>query len=472
MVSELKTRVDDHSLESVPAEERKSWLSLTWNTAGIVTTLVILFFGALVCFVAGVKIALLAGMLSLLFGSLLGWGLSHVAFNTGLSNTLITRRYGLGVKGSIIASIIFSLLIIGMLALENALLYRGILYFFNLDDSMTMRVAIYGGLTLLWILVTTFGFELIARFSSIMLIAFLLVMAWVFTDILLQAETALLDTLFFPTQFPDEALQGMGIQSDWDKFVFSMNILIGPACALPLVAVDYGRYARSANHATAAVVVGGFFQSVIVMLLGGVLMFAAASGLTTFFMDTQGLSMPEARQMVLKSPDSIAAAFMLFGGSIGFILMIVAQAKAQVLNCYSASLSLTNFFDALFSWRPGRLVFVVLANIIALLMLYGHLLELVEAWISLLGVLLSTLSGVILLDYFFVNPRLENKRAAPEGSETINLAGVITIISSVVMAHYVMRDIIAIEVLSSCLTVLILYPLLRLTVFSPAVTEK
>lgn len=65
MSSDLKARVEDHSLESVPASERKNWLSLSWNTAGIVTTLVILFFGALVCFVAGVKIALLAGALRL-----------------------------------------------------------------------------------------------------------------------------------------------------------------------------------------------------------------------------------------------------------------------------------------------------------------------------------------------------------------------------------------------------------------------
>ena len=115
MSEDLRTRVDDHSLEPVPEADRKTWLSLTWNTAGIVTTLVILFFGALVCFVAGVKIALIAGTVAFIFGSLIGWGLSHIAYDTGFSNTLITRQYGLGIKGSTLASVIFSFLIIGML---------------------------------------------------------------------------------------------------------------------------------------------------------------------------------------------------------------------------------------------------------------------------------------------------------------------------------------------------------------------
>ena len=356
-----------------------------------------------------------------------------------------------------------------MLALENALLYRGILHFFELPDALTTRLLVYGGLTLLWILVTTFGFAIVSRFSSLLLISFLLVMAWVLARVIVQADSSIIDILSFKSQFPDEALQSMGIVSDWDKFVFSMNILIGPACALPLVSVDYGRYARSTMHATTAVVIGSFFQSILVTLAGGILMYAAAAGLSNYYVESQGMSVLEAQQLVLKSPDSIAAAFMLFGGIIGFLLMFVAQAKAQVLNCYAASLSLTNFFDALLGWRPGRFTFIVFANVIALAMLYGHILELVEAWISLLGVLLSTLSGVILVDYFFVSRRPGRSDADAEiKPENLNWAGIITIFASVIMAHYVLADIITIEVITSCLTVLLLYPLLRLFIFSKA----
>ena len=108
-----------------------------------------------------------------------------------------------------------------------------------------------------------------------------------------------------------------------------------------------------------------------------------------------------------------------------------------------------------------------MANVIALLMLYGHILELVEVWIGLLGVLLSTLSGIILVDFFIVTPLLEKKSHSSMNIESINWAGVITILSSVILAHYVLTDIIVIEVITAGLIVIMLYPLLRLTVFSP-----
>ena len=38
--NELSKRMENHSLEPVRKRERKNGLSLTWNTTGIVTTLV------------------------------------------------------------------------------------------------------------------------------------------------------------------------------------------------------------------------------------------------------------------------------------------------------------------------------------------------------------------------------------------------------------------------------------------------
>ena len=111
--------MEDHALERVPDGEREDWLKISWNTVGLVTTLVIMFFGAVVCFVAGVRIALLAGIVSFSIGSTLGWALARISVETGFSSTLITRKYGLGIRGSALASIIFGFLIVGFLAVEN-----------------------------------------------------------------------------------------------------------------------------------------------------------------------------------------------------------------------------------------------------------------------------------------------------------------------------------------------------------------
>ena len=249
-----------------------------------------------------------------------------------------------------------------------------------------------------------------------------------------------------------------------DKFIFALNLLVGPACALALNTADFGRFGKSTGHVAAAAMIAIFVQSLLMMIIGGVIMKAAAPSMAAYFADMAGVPAESARQQVLKSPDSIAATFMVFGGAIGFLLMILAQAKAQVLNNYSSSLCLANLFDALFRWRPGRLTFVILANVIALALLYGEILHFVEGWIKLMGVLLSALATTIISDYYFVGRRLGSTVDEPDA---VNWAGVIAILFAVFCAHWLLGPYQPIEVFTSVACVAIVYPALRLTVFRP-----
>jgi len=462
--SRLGKIIEDHALERVPDGERENWLKISWNTVGLITTLVIMFFGAVVCFAAGTRIALLAGIVSFVIASTLGLCIARVAVETGYSNTLITRKYGLGVRGSALASIIFGLLIVGFLAVENGLLYRGLLFFLKWQDDWQARIVLYGAMTLIWILLTAFGFGAVTRTSSLMIVGFFIVLAWMLYVVLSGSQEDLSATMQFGSQLDAATLGGMGIRSDVDKFIFALNLLIGPACALALNTSDFGRFGKSTGHVAAAAMIAIFFQSIVMMVIGGVLMKAAAPAMVNYFTDVMGLPLDTARHQVLKSPDSIAATFMVFGGVFGFVLMILAQAKAQVLNTYSSSLCLSNLFDATIRWKPGRITFVILANVIALVMLYGEILHFVEAWIRLLGVLLSALAATIILDYYVVSRRF---KPAAEEPAVVNWAGVIAILTAVYCAHWLFRPYQPIEVLSSLAVVAVLYPALRLTVFRP-----
>ena len=463
--ADLGTLIEDHALERVPDGERENWLKIAWNTVGLITTLVILFFGAVVCFVAGVKIALLAGLVSFGLGSTLGWALARVTVETGYSNTLITRQYGLGQRGSALASIIFGFLIVGFLAIENGLLYRGFLFFFHWQDDWTSRIVLYGSMTAAWIFLTAFGFRLVTQTSSLMIIGFLIVLAWMMFVVLGGDGSQATGPLLFVSQLDTTTLAGMGIHSDGDKFVFALNLLAGPACALALNTADFGRYGKSTGHVAVAAMAAIFMQSLVMMLVGGLLMKSAAPTMIAYFTDVSGMTAEAAQRQVLRSPDSIAATFMVFGGMVGFLLMILAQAKAQVLNSYSSSLCIANLSDALVKWRPGRLTFVVVANVIALLMLYGEILHFVEEWIKLLGVLLSALAGTIILDYYVVRHRLQ---LPANHTEAVNWAGVIAILAAVYGAHWLIRPYQPIVVLTALFLVAVIYPTLRLTVFRPA----
>jgi len=460
--NDLNRKMEDHALEPVPEAERQNWLSLSWNTAGIVTTLVQLFLGALVALVAGLKIAVLSGLFVVIVGFLMGWGVGHIGFRKGCSSTLISRTYGLGIKGSVLASAIFGFMIIGFLAIENALLYKGFLFFFEIQDTLTSKLLIYGLMTLAWILLTAFGFKLVVKVSSITLIAFLLVLLWMVVDIVTSSGQSFMQALTFGTQLPPEAIAGMGITSDADKFIFCINVLIGSAGALALVDGDFGRYARRSIDIGIAALIGNISMSLVMLTIGGMVMFAGMGAIIDYFVSVRGLDVGAAHQLALQSPDSIASAFIIFGGLIGAILMVLAQSKAQVLNTYSGSLALTNLFDVAFNWRPGRIVFVVLANIIGLVMLYGKILALVNSWITILGVITTALAMLMITDYFIVRPRLGKSDVAGIPDEPVNWSGVISVIAATILAHYVLNKYQPIEFFTSAITVLIVYPTLRI----------
>ena len=102
----LAARTEDHALTAVPASERKGGWAFRMNGVGLVTTLLQISIGGTVTLIAGVGWGLVAGLVVVLFGGTLGWLVGHVAYVSGTSSTVTTRVYGLGVRGSAIASLI------------------------------------------------------------------------------------------------------------------------------------------------------------------------------------------------------------------------------------------------------------------------------------------------------------------------------------------------------------------------------
>jgi cytosine permease len=459
MTTDLQDRMEDHALESVPEHMRQGWMTLSWNTAGIVTTLVILFFGALTSFAAGFKIAMAAGAFVAVVGTLIGWACGHIAYKTGLSSTVMARHYGFGTRGSVIGSLIFGFMIIGFLALENSLLYAGFRFAFGLEDSLANQVLIYGLLTTAWVLLTAYGFELVSKVSSYTLVAFMAVLIYITWHVV--STNAGGQVFSFPALFPAEVLAGMGATDDMGKFIFCTNVLIGSAGALALVDADLGRYSRTSRDIGAAAAVGNLAMCIVMVFVGAVFMYAGMGKLVMHYTITMHLS-PQAAHQLAMSPDGVTAAFLLFGGAVGVALMILAQAKAQVLNTYSGSLALSNLFDAV-GLRMGRIVMVVMANVIGLLMVALGILTQVQAWIEILGVITTAFAAVMIVDFFWVSRWLGGRSVGEE----VNWAGVITTVVAAVLAHYVLNKIVPIQFFTSLAVTLVLYPALRLTVCRP-----
>jgi len=472
MSKSISEKMEDHALEPVPAHDRKSWLQLSWSTVGIVTTLLQLYLGAMLSFVAGIQIALLSGLLIASLGSILGWAAGHIAFKSGLSSSPMARFYGLGIRGSIVISSTFAFMLIGFIAAENVLLYNGFLFYSGIEDSIFSRIFCYGTLTIAWIVLTAFGFEQVSRVTSVMLVSFLCVLAYILFAVITSTDISLQAILSFESQFPPEMLNAMGADTPAKKLIFCMNVMAGTAGALALVDADLGRFSRTGKDIAIAAVLSNFMLSFFMISMGAIIMYAGTPALIDYYVTTLGMSELEAQRIAIENPDRIVAAFVIFGGVLGTLLMVAANSKAQVINTYSSSLALSNLFDVSFNWRPGRIFFVVASNVAALFLLGGDFLVWFKSFLVVLGILTTSIATVIAADYFIVRSILGQHDLEKFGAEPWNWAGIISIGLSFSLAHYVLNDLIPVEILTAIITGVILYPALRLFVFKPFCAEQ
>lgn len=430
------------------------------NTAGIASTLVEVAIAAAVTMIAGVGWGILAGVLVAVFGGALGWMVGHVAYVSGTSSTVTARYYGLGRRGSVLASLIFAFMILGFLALENALLYYGTLFMFGWAPSLLNAVLIYGVLTAVWILLTIYGMKAVQRTSIILLIAFVVLTVTMATVALANSPLSLGDIL------GAGPIGGTG--NELANFGLVISMLAGSAGALALVDADYARYARSTRDVGILAVGGAIMIDIIVVILGAVIVHASANSVTDFLTQNPAAAETQMGESVADKvswmiANNTGAYFVIIFGIVGFILMYVAQVKAQVLNTYSGSLSLVNLVEGLTGKSPSRLSAVIAGNVVALLMISGNILGLLASFLGVLGVSTTALAGVIIADYFIVRKR---KPAIGNETEAVNWAGVVSVVLAAVVGSVLSETrITPLGFLVSLVIVLGLYPILRNFVF-------
>lgn len=451
--------IEDHALHRVPESQRKSGWALSWMTMGIVTTLVQLLIGSYVAAVAGMGWAIFADVLVAVFGGTLGWLVASISRREGLSSTVTSRFYGLGARGSALASLIFAFMILGFLALENALLYYGTLFAFGLHNTLTNRIIILGLLTVLWIVLTTFGVNLVIRVSSYLMVAFVILMAFMFYKSGFASGVP-----FAAIMSHGPLIPGMG--GTWARFSTALVTLAGSAGALALVDADYARYAKRPRDVAIMAYAGSFMMDVVTMIAGAVIVFGgmgpAIHYMIAHHMATKANALSAANAL---AANDTGAFFIVLSATLGFILMYAAQVKAQVLNTYSGSLALTNLFDALGKWRPGRFAMVILGNVVALAMIAFGILNLISSWLNVLGIITTAFAAVMIADYYLVRKRAP---ADHDAVEAVNIAGVVSVVTaSVVSAVLELAHIFSLGFLSALVLVFVMYPILRTAVFKP-----
>nr|WP_279581470.1 hypothetical protein [Fodinicola feengrottensis] len=311
----IKTQIEDYALTAVPLAARRGGWGLLMNTAGIVSTLVQLAIGGGVTLIAGVGWGILAGLLVTVFGGTLGWLVGHVAYQNGTSSTVTSRVYGLGIRGSVIASLIYSFMIIGFLALEDALLYYGTLFMFGWKPSVVNAIVIYGLLTVVWIALTTFGLKLVQRTSTVLLIAFL-ILAIALAAIAVTTSGLSLSAIL--TAGPVTGGDGSA------HFAAVIAILAGSAGgALALTDADFARYARTSKDVGILAIGGAIMIDIVMVVLGCLIVGAGSSAVATYLGKNPAVAASQqgatiAEKVSWMANNNSGAYFIVLAGLLGF----------------------------------------------------------------------------------------------------------------------------------------------------------
>src|SRR5690606_9260101 len=112
---------------------------------------------------------------------------------------------------------------------------------------------------------------------------------WMVVGIVVDSGQSFAQALTFGTQLPDEAIAAMGIDSQLDKFIFAVNVLIGSAGALALVDGDFGRYAKRSKDIGIAALIGNVSMSIVMLTIGAIVMYAGMGSIVDYFVTVRGM---------------------------------------------------------------------------------------------------------------------------------------------------------------------------------------
>lgn len=384
---------EDYALQKVPNSYRRSTFNIAIIFLGMATSFYFFMIGSLnvymVGFIKGLMLMIFAVMINGIFALLGG----YMGYKEGLTIDLISRAYGFGKAGSAVTSMIYTSTLIGYLAIESAILANILLSFINLPILI-----VYILFAFVWILPALFGITGLSLINKIVTPLFLVLLGWM----LINGSSVLsLERLI---NFKGGLIPG--------GTAAALTLAMGtPGAAI--ITADYTRFLKSAKGVlpvTLCFVIPAFF---IIPLIGALLAVKFYTPMPSVY-------------------------FISIAGTLGGIfLAFLSQLKIQSFNTYSASLSLANFNAITLKFKPGRIFWVIVANLIAISIAYPNLTERLVGFLEIAGIFSTSWATIILTDFYIVKGILNiapRKSVVLKNIRTINPIGITSLLISSIIA--------------------------------------
>ena len=356
--------LEDYTLRFAPRSYRR------WST-GVVATSALGGIAYLADFAIGANIGISYGTVNALWGIavfavvifLSGFPLAYYAARYNLDLDLITRGSGFGYYGSVVTNIIFATFTFIFFALEGSIMAQGL----ELGLGMPLWLG-YAVSTIIIFPLVVYGMSLLSKLQLWTTPLWLVLMVLPFVYLLISHPESV------QTFFAYQGEEGQGTPS-------LGSVMLAAGVCLSLIAqiaeqIDYLRFMppktpENSRRWWAATVLAGpgwvIFGAAkqVVGLFLAVYLLANVAGASSFA--------NEPVRQFLEIYTNIMPAWLAL--TLAVILVVISQIKINVTNAYSGSLAWTNSYTRVTKHYPGRLVFLGVNLLIALVLMEANMFD-------------------------------------------------------------------------------------------------
>ncbi|BCW39527.1 hypothetical protein StoSoilB3_10620 [Arthrobacter sp. StoSoilB3] len=364
-MSAAKESLEDYTLRFAPRSYRK------WS-AGVVATSALGGIAYLADFSIGANIGIAYGTVNAIFGIIVaaviifatGFPLAYYAARYNIDLDLITRGSGFGYYGSVVTNIIFATFTFIFFALEGSIMAQGLQLGLGIPQWIGYAVS-----TIIIIPLVIYGMKTLATLQVWTTPLWLLLMV-VPVGYLLLSHPESIDAFFAFT----------GASGDGGPNLASVMLAAGVCLSLMAQIAEQIDYLRFMPPKTAENK-GAWWRAVILAGPGWVIFGAIKQIIGLFIAIYLIAKLDPAAAVHANEPvhqflgvyEEMMPAWLAM--TLAVVLVVISQIKINVTNAYSGSLAWTNSFTRITETYPGRMVFVVVNLVIALILMESNMFE-------------------------------------------------------------------------------------------------
>lgn len=370
---ETNIQEDDYSLDKVPYEKRNmGWLSITNITFGIATAIFYFQLGSVMALQFGAINALISAAYAIVVAGIMGTVIAYLSAKSGMNVNLMSRGGGFGYIGASLTSLIYASNFIMYCAFEGMILVYAVHEFFP-SIPLWMLIVVFGSIV---IPLNWFGIKQLDKLQKWSLPIFFIFLG---AAIVVSIFTPSLNEGSFWTYMPE------GVKVGGTALLLCIGMQHGIMGLTALLASDYARFLKP-DHIKRGSIAIGFIPQIFC--------YGVMGGLGIWF----GVRLAE------PNPGVYIVHLLGLGGAL---FTMLTQIRINVTNIYSSSLSLSNFFENIFRFTPGRRFWVVVAGISAMILMLGGIVDHLDTALIFQGVFLLAWGAVLIADALIVKMMLK-----------------------------------------------------------------